>query len=89
MISPVAIHRKRCSVSTVGSCWELYTMQPAWQSPLSGLKSAASQDSRLLRASQCGFAEGDGDAPTAIRSSTLPLATEQISPSSALLSHVS
>lgn len=88
-----AIHRKRCSLSTVDSCWELYTTLPAWQSPLSGLKAAASGDYRLLQASLCGFAEGGGGALTASRSSTLsemwPLATAWISPSSALLPHVS
>lgn len=71
MISLVAFHRKRRALSTVDSCWEPYTTQPAWQSPLSGLKPAASRDSGLLQASLCGFAEGDGAAPAAIRSSTL------------------
>jgi len=92
-ISPVAVHRERCSLSPVDSCWELYTTQPAWQSPLSRLKPAASQDSGLPQASPCGFAEGGGGVPTASRSSALsemwPLATERIGPSSALLPRVS
>lgn len=70
-MSCFAIQRKMLSLSTAGSCWEMHTVQPAWQSPLSGLKHAASRDAGLLQASLRGFAEGGGGAPTAIRSSGL------------------
>lgn len=63
--------REKGFLSTVGSCWEMHAVQPAWQSPVSGLKRAAPRDSGLLQASLRGFAEGGGGVPTAIRSSGL------------------
>lgn len=45
----VVIHRKRLCISSVDSSWKKHTMQPAWQSPLSGLKHAASWDPGCCR----------------------------------------